>query len=104
MVDDMNEGGKPSPRDVAKARAQRIAEELGRLYRRTPSVTWTEEGHLRVSLRIAEQPDEALLLATLEVLGRGDRMGHIKRLAWQAIWAEVEMKMSEEPPAGEGEA
>ncbi|WP_457031758.1 hypothetical protein [Kitasatospora sp. P5_F3] len=84
-----------SPRETAKARAREIAKGLHLLYGRTPSITWTEEGYLRVSLRLAEQPDEALTVATLNVLDQGDRFGTIKKLTWLAIWSEVEVKMPE---------
>ncbi len=84
-----------SPREEAKARAREIAKGLHLLYGRPPSITWTEEGHLRVSLRLREQPDEALTMATLRVMEQGDRYGHINRLDWQAIWADVHVKMPE---------
>ncbi|WP_457031145.1 hypothetical protein [Kitasatospora sp. P5_F3] len=87
-----------SPREEAKARAREIAKALHLLYGRPPSITWTEEGHLRVSLRLAEQPDGPLTDATLKVLDQGDRFGTVKKLTWLAIWSEVDVKMPEGKP------
>ncbi|MDH6578242.1 hypothetical protein [Kitasatospora sp. MAP5-34] len=76
----------------ARAEAREIAKALYLLTGQRPSVTRADSGGLKVSVRVVGSYDEALTVALIRVLERGDRYGHRKAERWEYVWTEIRVQ------------
>ncbi|WP_282205934.1 hypothetical protein [Kitasatospora fiedleri] len=95
---------RPAPAGGSAERARWIGGALHRLTGRQPLVRRTGDGGFRITTRITDPPDSALVAEVLGVLGAGDRFGHSKNERWEHLWAEVDPQPQPQSQAQAGEA